>query len=225
MSAIQFYNATLLDCLPCLCVLKDEQSNYIGFNQEAMNLLQINDRNEVLGRSDYDMPWKEYADRYIEQDKISLKGKKCIDILPTTRADGSKTLLLAQKGPLYSDSGKIIGVTGISLHLSREKYHHIISLLASANMNMMDFTVTVNKKNPEFVYGEIAFTKRQAQIVGAVLKGHSSDSAAKVLDLSKRTVEAYIKIIKDKLKCEKKSDIVNKAFEYGFIDLMFMRII
>ncbi len=41
-------------------------------------------------------------------------------------------------------------------------------------------------------------------------------------NLSERTIEFYLTRIKEKLKCKNKHELINKSFELGFIDLMFI---
>ena len=184
----------------------------------------FNSLEDIVGKSDFELPWHKDADKYIEQDQLTLKGVSQFNLDCLPRTDGSTMLHLCQKVPLYNEKGKITGVGGIGLELTRNNYKNIIPLLAFAGLNIENFIATLHKKNPDFVYGKIDLSKRQAQIISLLLRGYSAELTAKELKLSKRTIESYLIRLKEKLECKNKYELINKAFELGFIDLMFMRI-
>lgn len=218
-----FDATSLIDSLPCIYILKDIHSNYLCFNQEALRVSQISKREGVIGKTDIDMPWREFSDRYMDQDKRVMRGETLFNIDPTIRTDGSKILLLTKKAPIYSNSGKIIAVSGVSFELSRDKFSNLLTLLASSGLTFSDFSFDSQERSSQFRYEDIEFSPRQAQVVGRLLRGHSAESASKALNISRRTVETHIENIKNILNYDKKSDLINMAFEKGFIDLMFVQ--
>lgn len=66
-------------------------------------------------------------------------------------------------------------------------------------------------------YEGIYFTKREAECMLLLLKGHTIVSAAEVLRLSPRTVEFYVKNMKMKLCCCTKFELVEKVAQSEFI--------
>ncbi len=171
------------------------------------------------------MPWSNDAEKYIEQDQLTLKGVQQFNLDYLPRKDGSTMLHLCHKMPLYNEKNKIIGIGGVGIELTRHSYKNIVSLLTFSGLNIENFTKQPTQKNPDFVYANIDLSKRQAQIISFLLRGFSAKLMAKELNLSKRTIEFYLTRLKDKLECKNKHELVNKAFELGFIDLMFMKII
>lgn len=214
---------TFVDMLPCIYILKDRQFNYLNFNSAALKAAQLKNRNDIIGKTDHEMPWKEFADRYQDQDKKVLKGEEVYNIDPTIRADGSRILLFTKKAPLYSEIGKIIGITGLSFELTPDKSTNFFSFFASNNLSFTNFSFKASDRNDKFNYGNVVFSKRQAQVISYLLRGHSAASTSHALKLSKRTVETHIENIKNILGCQTKVELINCAFEFGFIDLMFLK--
>lgn len=210
-----------VDSLPCAYFLKDPYSNYLDFSKEALRIARFNDRSDVIGKSDQEMPWKQFSDRLREQDKMVLNGQELVNVDPIIRTDGSKIFLITKKIPVYNETDNIIGVSGVSLELARDKFQNMFYLLCSMFSDCTDF---IKENDNEFCYGNIQFTKRQAQVISCLLRGNSAGDTGKIIGLSKRTVETHLENIKNLLGCYKKSELVNHAFDMGFIELMFLKI-
>src|SRR3989442_15872185 len=124
----------MIETLPCIYICKDIQSRYLCFNQEALKVSRLSSKDEILGKSDFDLPWRSFANRYVEQDQKVLRGETLFNIDPSMNADGQKILLLTKKAPVFSDSGKIIAVSGVSFQLSREQFSNVMSLFGSEGL-------------------------------------------------------------------------------------------
>lgn len=57
-------------------------------------------------------------------------------------------------------------------------------------------------------FGDAYLTKREAEVLRCVVLGYSAKRTAKFLNISYRTVESYIDIIKLKLRCSTKREII-----------------
>ena len=66
-------------------------------------------------------------------------------------------------------------------------------------------------------YPDIYFTKREAQIMVCFMHGMSTAQTAKILALSRRTVEFYINNIKTKLGCRLKFELIHKVMCSDFL--------
>ena len=73
-----------------------------------------------------------------------------------------------------------------------------------------------NKPN---TYPGIRLSKRQSQCLYYVLRGKSAAAIAKILGLSPKTVEYYIDEIKNKMRCQNKSELIEKSIEKGYIEV------
>jgi len=79
-------------------------------------------KNEIIGKTDFDMPWKANAyairqnDIEIIQSGISQTFEE-ISVL----ANGSERFFLSHKSPLRDESNQVIGITGISFDITEQK--------------------------------------------------------------------------------------------------------
>lgn len=222
-SAVIDYS-TVVNNLPLICFWKDPQLKYLGCNPENLKVARIKDINEFVGKSDYDMPWADRARRFIKQDKRALKGEVNLSVETLTTFDGTTSSFIVKRAPMYDQNKKIVGIIGTGFALTKNNYKEAALLLTGSNLKISKLYAHISKSNPSFIYGDVKFTKRQAQVISHFLKGHSAEKTAEYLNLSRRTVESSIVLLKEKLKCTEKHQIIDKAIEFGFIDLMFRNI-
>jgi DNA-binding CsgD family transcriptional regulator len=63
----------------------------------------------------------------------------------------------------------------------------------------------------------VYFTGREAQVMIQLLQGKTLCAIAECLRLSPRTVEFYVKNMKNKLACRTKSELIGKVFATDFV--------
>ncbi len=66
-------------------------------------------------------------------------------------------------------------------------------------------------------YPGLYFTRREAECLFYLLRGLTIGSTAKMLDLSPRTVEFYVKNMKTKLGVRSKVELIDKLHEVSFM--------
>ncbi len=124
----------LINSIPDLIFYKDTSSNYIGANTAFKKFLNLQ-RKDFIGKSDTALFPKEEADKYILADQEiikSLKSKTYENYI--TDHKGSKRTFETLKTPFYTDSGKVIGIIGISRDISEHK--KLQEILFKANERM-----------------------------------------------------------------------------------------
>ena len=106
------YLKTLIDSLPMPVFWKDVDSCYRGCNKQFLEYEGFNSKDELLGKNDYQMPWKAYARQYRESDKQILKSKKARYGYEEcqVRDNGSKRWYITSKIPLIDENGTPIGI-------------------------------------------------------------------------------------------------------------------
>lgn len=223
MTNLDIIGGNLIDSLPYICFKRDPDSRFSYVSKPILNWGLFNSLDEIIGKSDFDMPWHTKADQYIEEDQLALKGKSQFLLHSLPRLDGSALLHFCHKTPLYNDKRKVIGVGGVGFELTFENYKNIYSTLGLAGLHFSNFMTQDQSKQTEYIYKNISFTKRQAQIISFWLQGYSAKVTANKLNLTKRTIEFYLTRIKEKLECKNKQELIKKSFELGFIDLMFIK--
>jgi len=115
---------TVLDSIPSTLFWKDRDSIYLGANRALLETAGLQSSEEVVGKSDYDLPWgKKQADSFREDDrKVMESGIPEYDIIePHLRADGTRAWAMTNKVPLRDTKGNVVGVLGTSEDITERK--------------------------------------------------------------------------------------------------------
>ncbi len=112
----------VLKQLPVSIFWKDKNGVYIGCNEHMAYLAGLESAEQVIGKTDYDMPWKNEADslRAIDQEVIATG--KSVTLEEVGRlANGELTTFLTTKDLLVDDDKNIIGIYGVSVDITERK--------------------------------------------------------------------------------------------------------
>ncbi|MGZ0657642.1 PAS domain-containing protein [Coraliomargarita sp. W4R72] len=103
--------------------VKDLAGRYLVVNQRHIKYLGANEKSEVIGKTLYDFFEKDEATRISRADDEIRQSNHGIEnmIDYRHRIDGSELWLLTSKVPLRDDSGRCIGLVGISLDVTEQK--------------------------------------------------------------------------------------------------------
>jgi two-component system NtrC family sensor kinase len=114
---------SILDSVPQRVFWKDRSLTYLGCNRAFALDAGLGDAAEVVGKSDFDLAWKESAElcraddeRVIEQESPKLNFEE-----PQIRPGGSLLWLRTSKLPLRDREGKVIGVIGTYEDITSQK--------------------------------------------------------------------------------------------------------
>ncbi|MHB9029747.1 MAG: PAS domain-containing sensor histidine kinase [Candidatus Latescibacterota bacterium] len=111
----------IIDGAPAIIFLKDIDGRFILINHLLEGLLGRR-REEVKGKTDYDIFPHERADYYREHDrKVMESGTPEQLEEEADLVDGKRHVFLANKFPLYDEKGNIYGVCSISIDISERK--------------------------------------------------------------------------------------------------------
>jgi PAS domain S-box-containing protein len=114
----------LIEQIPAGIFWKDKHSVFLGCNQFFAKLAALDSPQNIIGKTDYDLPWGKFqAAHYIQDDQEVIKTKKPkLDIEEKqTLADGNECFLLTNKIPLFSQSDNVVGILGIFHDITRRK--------------------------------------------------------------------------------------------------------
>ncbi|MFT3781887.1 MAG: ATP-binding protein [Nibricoccus sp.] len=108
--------AHVLDSIPQAVFWKDREGRYLGCNRIFAEAAGLGRPEEVIGRTDFDLPWsKDDAEAYRRDDRgvtEDAKSKKHI-AEALQRADGKRILIDTTKVPLVDSEGRVYGVLGV----------------------------------------------------------------------------------------------------------------
>jgi PAS domain S-box-containing protein len=142
---------TLIDNLPVNVYIKDTESRKILVNKAECEFLGVDNPEDILGKSDFELYPKESAIKSREEDLMVMNtlkpviGKETINI----KLDGKETSFLSSKIPLVNNKGIAYGLVGISLDVSKLKekeseLRNIINIASIQNKKLLNFAHIVS---------------------------------------------------------------------------------
>ncbi len=116
------YLKTLIGTIPALIWWKDADGRYLGCNPRFEQFFGAREA-DIYGKTDYDFVDKELARLFREHDRLAMEknGPSVNEEEVTFASDGHRELLETTKTPLRDESGRLIGVLGISHDITERK--------------------------------------------------------------------------------------------------------
>ncbi len=114
---------TVIDTIPHTVFWKDAQSRYLGCNRAVARMAAVADPEDIIGKTDYDLPWRELAELYRRQDaRVMATGvAEHHRLEPVHPAGGSVRWMETSKVPLRDAQGQVVGVLGMSQDITERK--------------------------------------------------------------------------------------------------------
>lgn len=199
---------------------------FMESNNECAVLFGFNKSKDLVGLTDYDIPCKlvECADIFQKQDRQVMLSEEPLKVIAMHFcANNEPKMLLTTKSPLYDNKNNIIGTLGWCVDISKalNNIHQLFVNIA---------TQSKNKKNPlsnSYIIGDTASTyltmqlsPRQLECLFFLLRGKTYKEIARILELSPRTIEKHVDILKEKFSSQSKNELINNAIEKGFMYLI-----
>lgn len=145
--------------IPILLFYKDNKNNFIGLNKYTASFIgkPIED---IIGKSCYDIFPKEQADKYYKDDlEVIENDLPLIDIVEELATDEGTKWVRTDKHPYKNKDGKIVGVVGFSIDITKQKRKEIkLRNLVTAVDQSPNIVVIVNT-NREIIYVNPKFTE------------------------------------------------------------------
>lgn len=103
----------ILDNSPSIIYVKDHDGRFVFANTQFVNLLHKS-REELIGKTPYELFPKDIADQHLLNDKAVLKAGNALEFEEHTLHDDGAHTYSSIKFPLFNDSGEIYAICGIS---------------------------------------------------------------------------------------------------------------
>lgn len=113
----------VLETIPVRLFWKDLDSHFLGCNQLFAQDAGFNSSEELIGRDDYALGWKEQAEQYRKDDlDVMTSGKPKLKYEESqTTPDGRHITLLTSKVPIRDANNIVIGLLGAYDDISQQK--------------------------------------------------------------------------------------------------------
>lgn len=113
---------TIIAKIPGHIYWKDKEGKFLGCNDLQAVSAGYSTREEMVGKNDYDMPWRDQADQLREIDRQVMESGVMIVAEEESRlSSGKKAIFLSHKIPLRDDNNNTIGILGISIDITQQK--------------------------------------------------------------------------------------------------------
>ncbi|MBC2593355.1 SpoIIE family protein phosphatase [Ruficoccus amylovorans] len=122
MSIPALFDALLNESEDCI-YFKDMKCRFVYVSQRHAKKFGVSSLEDIVGKTDFDFFTDEHARQaYEDEQEILRSGKPLINLTEKeTWPDGSVTWVTSTKIPLHLNSGKLVGILGISRDITREK--------------------------------------------------------------------------------------------------------
>ncbi|WP_224959067.1 hybrid sensor histidine kinase/response regulator [Geomonas subterranea] len=114
----------IMNSIPQSIFWKDRASVYLGCNREFAGRAGLADPAEIVGKTDYQLPWsREESDGYLADDREVMQSNRAkMHIIENlTQADGSVIWIDTSKIPLTDENGAVRGVLGVYEDITAKK--------------------------------------------------------------------------------------------------------
>jgi two-component system sensor kinase FixL len=130
----------ILSNVPAAIFWKDRNSVFLGANARLLRGAGLQSQEDIVGKTDYDLGvTREQADFYRECDRqVMDSGKAMLDIEETLQqADGKEIQLITNKVPLMDAAGKVSGILGVYVDISKRKQAEITLRKSEARLQTL----------------------------------------------------------------------------------------
>ena len=101
---------------------QDLNNVFLGCNLQQALDAGLKAPNDIIGKTNYEMPWRDEADNLNRINNQVMTTQKEYSIEePSTLANGEEAIFLSKKAPLYNQSNEVIGIVGVSIDITEQK--------------------------------------------------------------------------------------------------------
>lgn len=114
---------TIIDNIPRAVFWKDKDLRFQGCNRIFANVAGLKSPKDLIGKTDYDMPWKEHGDAYRDDDVAVMNSRKArLDLEErNVNSDGVESWVLTSKVPVLNKHAEVVAVLGMFEDITERK--------------------------------------------------------------------------------------------------------
>jgi len=210
----------LLDQLPGLVCLHDQNSKLAYANQHAANLLGYSSAEQCIDIDYADLKCDAAKDHleFKKQDSFVFKKKACFDFLSYHPYSDDWKLVIGKKSPLLDESGTLLGLISTWSDISDYRLIDLSRFLINSqrsfnSMRQKPFCMSIIPPGQD----KFNLNSKQLNCLFFLIRGKTAKDIASILNLSFRTIEAYINQMKEIMDCKSKSELIEKAIVENYL--------
>jgi DNA-binding CsgD family transcriptional regulator len=207
-----------LKYIPGYILIKNKESCYQAASKDFIRILGWNDSDDIVGKTDHQIPSNasEAADLFIEVDKKVIDLNRKVTSVEICNFSPGVRSVLVQKRPLKTQNNITLGVICQSIDitdffLKKYKWLNQIDRKFASNLELPKQYILTPEASP------LPISPRQQECLSLLVRGQQTKEIACILGISPRTVESHFELIKRKLGCYNKSQLIEKAIANGLL--------
>jgi two-component system cell cycle sensor histidine kinase/response regulator CckA len=113
----------IINAIPARVFWKGRDLVYLGCNAAFARDAGFADPQDVIGKDDYQMGWRDQAELYRADDRQVIESGRSKSLIeePQTTPEGNALVLLTTKVPLHGSEGEVVGVLGTYLDITERR--------------------------------------------------------------------------------------------------------
>lgn len=193
----------LLDRIDQYVYLKSVDGTYIYANEKFVHISGMATLEEIIGKTDYDLAWRDQAKDNEAADREVFAGKTIIKADKTQIRATGFARIIESKCPFRCDRGEIIGLLG--------------NFFDCDNRLILETTGSFDEKKHRLYLEFIPewLSLKEVRVCFYLIHGFSAQRIAEKTGTSVSTVRFHIENIKEKMQCANKNEIVEIAMKTG----------
>jgi PAS domain S-box-containing protein len=113
----------IVDNIPRAIFWKDKELRFQGCNKIFSDVAGLNSPRDIVGHTDFDMPWSAQAEEYRKDDMEVMKSRKAkLDIEEVNiNSEGEESWVRTSKVPIVNQHGEVVAVLGMFEDITAHK--------------------------------------------------------------------------------------------------------
>lgn len=199
--------------IPGIVFIKDTTSRFLFSSTELAKQAGLHSPAKLVELTDFDTPWERFAEQFQIDDARVFRGETIQKFDPFINYRGEHSFLLVTKQPLVREN-KVIGVIGNAQLVSSATQNSLLAL------QYQDKKLTEVKSKYEIKSNYQTLTKRESEILFLLIRYYSAKLVSQKLNISPRTVEKHIEVIKEKFNIRSKNQLIEYAINNNLFNVI-----
>jgi DNA-binding CsgD family transcriptional regulator len=184
---------------------KDKNLKYLFCNENLAQAAGLDSPSQIIGKTDYNIFWKQHADFYQRGDTQAINGNTRLNIPEIQTQPKGIANILVTKTRLMDDNEHCIGVIGSYVDITG---YLLIKKAGKFDLDKQRFYLGKSFSN-EYL------TPRELDVFRYILYGYTLRKIASLMNISLPTTRWYVRSLKLKLQCHSKGEIMSTAIQHG----------